>query len=270
MDIRKIIHIDMDAFFASVEQRNNPKLRNKPIAVGHASARGVVAAASYEARKYGVKSAMPSVTAMRLCPQLQFVEPHFEVYKEVSSQLNTIYHDFTELVEPLSLDEAFLDVTSNNIDNPSATLIAKEIKQRILSETKLTASAGISYNKFLAKIASDYNKPDGLFVITPKEAQAFIKELEIERIYGVGKVTAERMHRIGIHKGGDLLRFTELQLNEYFGKSGSMFFQFARGIDQRSVEPNRIRKSVGTENTFSSDLREINEIKKEIDRKSVV
>ena len=264
MQVRKIIHIDMDAFFASVEQRDNPRLRHRPIAVGHAGGRGVVAAASYEARKYGVRSAMPSTTAARLCPKLQFVPTRFEVYKEVSGQINAIFHDYTSLVEPLSLDEAFLDVTDNLQNNPSATLIAKEIKERIFQETHLTASAGISYNKFLAKIASDYNKPNGMFVITPEQAVEFIKTLDIECIYGVGKVTAERMHRIGIYKGADLLKYSELQLNEYFGKSGSMFYDFARGIDLRSVVPNRIRKSVGTENTFSHDLIDIRDIHEEL------
>ncbi len=264
MNSRKIIHIDMDAFFASVEQRDHPRLRNRPIAVGHSGGRGVVAAASYEARRYGVRSAMPSTTAARLCPKLQFVHPRFEVYKEVSGQINAIFHDYTSLVEPLSLDEAFLDVTENFQNNPSATLIAKEIKERIFQETHLTASAGISYNKFLAKIASDYNKPNGLYVITPNQASEFIKTLDIECIFGVGKVTAERMHRIGIYKGGDLLKYSELQLNEYFGKGGSAFYNFARGIDNRAVVPNRTRKSVGTENTFSHDLTDIREITEEL------
>ncbi|MDL2282248.1 DNA polymerase IV [Parabacteroides sp. OttesenSCG-928-G06] len=251
--IRKIIHIDMDAFYASIEQRDRPELRGKPVAVGHSEARGVVAAASYEARKYGVRSAMPSVTAKRKCADLIFVEPHFEVYKEVSQQIMEIFLEYTDLVEPLSLDEAFLDVTGHS-SLPSATLIAKEIKQKIKMTTGLTASAGVSYNKFLAKIASDYNKPDGLFVITPDQAEHFVEKLEIERFFGVGKVTAEKMHRLGIHTGADLKRHSEAELMRHFGKAGSFYYLNARAIDERLVTPDRTRKSVGAENTFETDL----------------
>ncbi len=251
--IRKIIHIDMDAFYASIEQRDNPELRGKPVAVGYAESRGVVAAASYEARKYGVRSAMPSVTARRKCPHLIFVESHFDIYREVSHQIMDIFMEYTELVEPLSLDEAFLDVTDHPTI-PSATLIAKEIKKKIKEVTGLTASAGVSFNKFLAKIASDYNKPDGLFVILPSDAEAFVEKLEIERFYGVGKVTADKMHRLGIHTGADLKKLSEDELKRHFGKVGSIYYNNARAIDERPVSPDRIRKSIGAENTFETDL----------------
>ncbi|MDH6344018.1 DNA polymerase-4 [Parabacteroides sp. PFB2-12] len=251
--IRKIIHIDMDAFYASIEQRDNPSLRGRPIAVGHAEARGVVAAASYEARVFGVRSAMPSVTAKRKCPDLIFVEPHFETYKEVSQQIMEVFLTYTDLVEPLSLDEAFLDVTDHPLI-PSATLIAKDIKQKIKETTGLTASAGVSFNKFLAKIASDYNKPDGLFVITPAEAENFVEKLNVERFFGVGRITADKMHRLGIHTGADLKRHSEAELIRHFGKAGSFYYLNARAIDERPVTPDRIRKSVGAENTFETDL----------------
>lgn len=244
----------MDAFYASIEQRDFPEYRGKPLAVGSPEARGVVAAASYEARKYGVRSAMASVTALRKCPHLIFVRPRFEVYEEVSHQIHEIFLDYTELVEPLSLDEAFLDVTVNHKNIRSATVIAREIKQRIKETTGLTASAGVSYNKFLAKIASDYNKPDGLFVITPQQAEAFVEKLEIERFFGVGKVTAEKMHSVGIFTGSDLKRRSENELIRHFGKAGTFFYQNARAIDHRPVEADRIRKSIGAENTFEEDL----------------
>lgn len=252
--MRKIIHIDMDAFYASIEQRDFPEYRGKPLAVGHAEARGVVAAASYEARKYGVRSAMPSTTALRKCPHLIFVSPRFDAYKEVSEQIMELFLEYTDLVEPLSLDEAFLDVTENRKNIPSATLIAKEIKERIREITGLTASAGVSHNKFLAKIASDYNKPDGLFVIHPKDAERFVESLEIERFFGVGKVTAQKMHQLGIHTGADVKKMSEAYLVRHFGKAGYTYYENARAIDSRAVNPNRIRKSVGAENTFETDL----------------
>ncbi|MDD3787809.1 MAG: DNA polymerase IV [Petrimonas sp.] len=255
--IRKIIHIDMDAFYASIEQRDNPEYREKPVAVGYGGKRGVVAAASYEARKYGVRSAMASVTALRKCPHLIFVLPRFDVYKSVSGQIMQIFYEYTDKVEPLSLDEAFLDVTSNKKGILSATQIAKEIKQKIYNHTHLNASAGVSYNKFLAKIASDYKKPNGLYVITPEKAEAFIEKLPIERFFGVGKVTAARMNELGIRTGMDLKRWAEIDLVQQFGKAGMMYFQFARGIDEREVESEHVRKSLGAEETFSEDLFEM-------------
>ncbi|MDR1898061.1 MAG: DNA polymerase IV [Prevotellaceae bacterium] len=251
--IRKIIHIDMDAFYASVEQRDNEAYRGKPVAVGYSEIRGVVAAASYEARKYGIHSAMPSVTARRKCPDLIFVSPRFDVYHAVSQQIRSIFLEYTDLVEPLSLDEAFLDVTSNHKNMPSASIIAKEIQQRIYEETGLRASAGVSYNKFLAKIASDYKKPNGFFVIIPQQAERFIETLKIERFFGVGKVTAKRMYESGIFTGLDLKNRSETELVKLFGKMGHTFYANARGIDLREVEPNRITKSVSAENTFLSD-----------------
>jgi DNA polymerase-4 len=259
-NIRKIIHIDMDAFFASVEQRDNPEYKGKPIAVGGSGARGVVAAASYEARKYGVHSAMPSKTAIKKCPFLIFVKPRFDVYKQVSDQIRSIFFEYTDLVEPLSLDEAFLDVTHHKKGKPSATLIAIEIKKRIFEETGLTASAGISINKFLAKIASDYKKPNGLFLIKPEEAEAFIEKLPIEKFFGVGKVTAQKMFNLKIFTGADLKKLTEYELIKHFGKQGDYFYHIARAIDNRMVEPNRERKSVGAENTFSTDLTDVQEM----------
>jgi len=252
--MRKIIHVDMDAFYASIEQRDNAAYRGKALAVGYSGPRGVVAAASYEARRYGVRSAMSSQVALRKCPHLIFVNSRFDVYRAVSRQVMNIFYEYTDLVEPLSLDEAFLDVTKNHKNIPSATKIAEEIRQRILEETNLTASAGVSYNKFLAKIASDINKPNGLFVIKPKEAERFIESLAIEQFFGVGKVTARRMHQLGIKTGWDLKQRTEQQLVSYFGKAGHVYYQNARGIDDRAVESYRERKSLGAETTFEMDL----------------
>jgi DNA polymerase-4 len=250
---RKIIHIDMDAFFASIEQRDNEEYRGKPLAVGHSEARGVVSAASYEARKYGVYSAMPSVTAKKKCPQLIFAAPRFDVYHDVSQQIRTIFLEYTDLVEPLSLDEAFLDVTVNHKNIPSATIIAKEIQNRIYEETNLRASAGVSYNKFLAKIASDYKKPNGFFVVLPQNAVAFIETLKVEQFFGVGKITAQRMHDNGIFTGMDLKQRSEAELVYLFGKVGHTFYENARGIDFREVVPNRIIKSISSETTFLTD-----------------
>ena len=255
--MRKVIHIDMDAFYASVEQRDNPELSGKPVAVGYSEARGVVAAASYEARKFGVRSAMPSLTAKNKCPSLIFVSPRFDVYHEVSNQIREIFYEYTDLVEPLSLDEAFLDVTRNYKNNPSATLIAKEIKRKIVEATGLTASAGVSINKFLAKIASDYKKPDGLFVVLPEEAEAFVEGLKIEQFFGVGKVTARKMHENGIYTGADLKKRSGQELSRLFGKAGSAFFLNARGIDDREVQPERVIKSISNETTFLKDKNEL-------------
>jgi DNA polymerase-4 len=253
LHMRKIIHIDMDAFYASVEQRDNPDLRGKPVAVGYGEARGVVSTASYEARKYGVRSAMPSLTAKNKCPGLIFVPPRFDVYHEVSEQVREIFLEYTDLVEPLSLDEAFLDVTVNRPQNPSATLIAKEIRRKIFERTGLTASAGVSVNKFLAKIASDYKKPDGFFVILPEDVEKFVESLKIEQFFGVGKVTAQKMKENGIHTGFDLKQRSEAELVRLFGKAGRDFYLYARGIDERPVEPNRIVKSISNETTFLHD-----------------
>lgn len=252
--VRKIIHIDMDAFYASVEQRDDPLLRGKPVAVGGPSKRGVVAAASYEARAFGVRSAMPSVTAARKCPDLIFVKPRFDVYKQVSRQIRDIFAEFTPLIEPLSLDEAYLDVTENLKGNPSATRIAQEIRARILEETGLTASAGISYCKFLAKIASDYRKPNGQFVITPDMGEAFVGELKVGKFHGVGPATAEKMNRLGIFTGADLRALPLDVLQRHFGKSGAWYYAISRGEDHRSVKPDRQRKSIGSETTFFDDL----------------
>ncbi|MDI9522931.1 MAG: DNA polymerase IV [Bacteroidota bacterium] len=254
---RKIIHIDMDAFYASIEQRDHPEYRGKPLAVGYGEKRGVVAAASYEARKYGVRSAMPSVTALRKCPDLIFAMPRFDVYRAVSKQVMQLFQEYTRLVEPLSLDEAFLDVTVNYPGIRSATLIAREIKQKIYNRTGLTASAGVSYNKFLAKIASDFRKPDGLFVIEPEQAEVFIEKLPVTKFFGVGKVTAARMEKLGIRTGWDLKQWSELDLVREFGKVGRMYYQFAHGVDDREVEPERVRKSLGAEETFLDDLDEL-------------
>lgn len=262
--MRKIIHIDMDAFYASIEQRDNPEYRGKPLAVGYSGERGVVAAASYEARKYGVRSAMASKTAIMRCPHLIFAASRFDVYRAVSKQIMEIFLDYTDLVEPLSLDEAYLDVTVNHKNMPSATIIAREIRQRIKETTGLTASAGVSVNKFLAKIASDYKKPDGLFVITEKEAEQFVERLNIEQFWGVGKVTASKMHRLGIHTGADLKKETEEYLVRHFGKSGHIYYSNARAIDFREVKPERIRKSIGAENTFLTDLSELEGMKAEL------
>ncbi|MGX7686630.1 DNA polymerase IV [Flectobacillus sp. BAB-3569] len=254
METRKIIHIDMDAFFASVEQRDNPSLKGKPVAVGGSSERGVVAAASYEARKYGVRSAMSSKIAAQKCPHLIFVKPRFESYRAVSHQIREIFAEYTPLIEPLSLDEAYLDVTNNLKGIESATQIAIEIKEKIKMRTQLTASAGVSYNKFLAKIASDFNKPDGLYIIKPKQGPLFVETLEIDRFHGIGKVTAQKMHKMGIFTGKDLREYDEAFLVKHFGKIGRYYYQIARGIDTRIVNPERIRKSVGSENTFMQDL----------------
>lgn len=250
----------MDAFYASVEQRDNPNLKGKPVAVGGSSDRGVVAAASYEARKFGVRSAMPSKIAARKCPNLIFVKARFDAYKQVSDQIRSIFYTYTDLVEPLSLDEAYLDVTSNKKGLPSATLIAKEIKQRIKETTHLTASAGISINKFLAKTASDVNKPDGIFLIPPEQAVAYVERLPIERFFGIGKVTAEKMHKMGIHHGSDLKQWSEIELVSRFGKSGRYYYRIARAEDDRPVNPDRIRKSLGAENTFSKNIMTLEEV----------
>ncbi len=254
MPERKIIHVDMDAFFASVEQRDCPELRGKPVAVAHDEPRGVVSTASYEARRYGVHSAMPVVSAKRMCRQLVLVPPHFDKYKAVSAQVHAIFHDYTDLIEPISIDEAFLDVTENKRNMPLAVDIAKEIRQRIREELHLTASAGVSYNKFLAKIASDYRKPDGLTVIHPDRAQEFIRSLRIEQFWGVGAKTAEKMHFMGIFTGRDLLECSQKHLQEVFGKAGTTYYNFARGIDLRPVESEYVRKSVGCEQTFAEDI----------------
>ncbi len=251
---RKIIHIDMDAFYASVEQRDDPELRGKPVAVGGSRERGVVAAASYEARKFGVKSAMPSVTAKRRCPELIFVKPRFEVYREVSQLVRKIFDAYTPLVEPLSLDEAYLDVTENLRATSSATEIAEQIRARIRSETELTASAGVSYNKFLAKMASNERKPDGLFVITPRMGPSFVENLSVGKFHGIGPVTRDKMERLGIHNGGDLKAQSLYFLQQQFGKAGPYYYDLARGIDERPVCANRIRKSIGAETTFHVDL----------------
>jgi DNA polymerase-4 len=261
---RKIIHVDMDAFYASVEQRDNPELRGKPVAVGGSRERGVVAAASYEARKFGVRSAMPSVTARRKCPELIFVKPRFEVYKEVSLQIRAIFAEYTPVVEPLSLDEAYLDVTENLQGIASATEIAERIKAKIRAETQLTASAGVSYNKFLAKLASDHRKPDGLFVITPAMGPSFVETLPVERFHGVGPATAAKMNRLGIFTALDLRAKDEAFLQAHFGKAGPHFYGICRGIDPRPVRADRVRKSVGAENTFPRDLTSLDDMRAEL------
>jgi DNA polymerase-4 len=251
---RKIIHIDMDAFYASVEQRDNPELRGQPVAVGGSQERGVVAAASYEARKFGVHSAMPSVIAKRKCPDLVFVKPRFDAYKAVSLQIRNIFAEYTPIIEPLSLDEAYLDVSQNRKGMVSATWIAEEVRARIRAETQLTASAGVSYNKFLAKLASDHRKPDGLFVITPEMGPVFVETLPVRRFHGVGPATARKMEQLGIRTGLDLKTQSLAFLQQHFGKAGSYYYWAARGIDERPVRANRVRKSVGAENTFPIDL----------------
>ncbi len=251
---RKIIHIDMDAFYASVEQRDDPELRGKPVAVGGSLARGVVAAASYEARKFGVHSAMPSLIAKRKCPDLIFVKPRFDAYKAISLQIREVFAEYTPVIEPLSLDEAYLDVTENLKGITSATRIAEEIRGRIRAETELTASAGVSYNKFLAKLASDHRKPDGLFVITPQMGPEFVETLPVRKFHGVGPATVKKMERLGIATGLDLRAQTMAFLQQHFGKAGSYYYWAARGIDERPVRADRIRKSVGAENTFPADL----------------
>lgn len=254
MNTRKIIHIDMDAFYASVEQRDHPEYRGKPVAVGRPEERGVVATASYEARKYGIHSAMSSMKAIKLCPDLIFIRGRMEYYKEISEKIRAIFHEYTDRIEPLSLDEAFLDVTENKKDIPLAVDIARAIKLEIKEKIGLIASAGVSYNKFLAKIASDYRKPDGLYVIHPHKAPAFIAKLPIEAFWGIGKVTAHKMHTLGIHNGLQLRHCSLEFLTRNFGKAGQLYRDFAHGIDPRTVESERIRKSVGCEYTFEKDL----------------
>lgn len=251
---RKIIHIDMDAFFASVEQMDNPELRGKPIAVGGSENRGVVAAASYEARKFGVRSAISGTLAKRNCPELIFVRPRFERYKEISNQIHKIFREYTDLVEPLSLDEAYLDVTQNKKGNPSASLLAQEIRNRIFNEVGLTASAGISINKFVAKIASDYHKPNGQKTVTPDEVIPFLENLPIRKFYGVGKVTTEKMYQLGIFTGLELKNKSLEFLEKHFGKSGSYYYNVVRGIHRSEVKPSRIAKSVAAEHTFDVNL----------------
>src|SRR5277367_3703669 len=252
--VRKIIHVDMDAFYASVEQRDNPELRGKPVAVGHGARRGVVAAASYEARQFGVHSALASITALRKCPELNFVPPRFDVYRAVSAQVHTVFAEFTELIEPLSLDEAYLDVTADSAGLATAWLTAKAIRARILEETGLTASAGVSYNKFLAKLASSQRKPNGQFAITPEEGPAFVEALPVAKFHGVGPATAARMHAAGIRTGANLREWSLQDLQQRFGKAGGWYFAIARGEDDRAVNPNRERKSSGSETTFDEDL----------------
>ena len=251
---RKIIHVDMDAFYASVEQMDNPLLRGKPIAVGGSENRGVVAAASYEARKFGVRSAISGVMARKNCPELIFVKPRFDRYKEISSKIQKIFFEYTDLVEPLSLDEAYLDVTNNKKGNPSATLLAQEIRQRIFNEVGLTASAGISVNKFVAKIASDYNKPNGQKTVNPDEVISFLEELPIRKFHGVGKVTTEKMYQLGIFTGVELKSKTLEFLEKHFGKSGNFYYNVVRGIHNSEVKSNRITKSVAAEHTFDVNL----------------
>lgn len=257
---RKIIHIDMDAFYASVEQHDAPELKGKPVAVGGSSARGVVAAASYEAREFGVKSAMSSVVAAKQCPQLIFVKPRFERYREISHQIREIFYEYTDLVEPLSLDEAYLDVTNNKKHISSASRIAREIRDRILEETGLTASAGVSVNKFVAKIASDYNKPNGQKTVTQEEVLDFLAPLKIQKFYGIGKVTAQRMRDLGIFNGKDLRALSLEFLEQNFKNMGSHYYQIARGIHHSPVNPNRQPKSIGAENTFETSLRSLDEM----------
>ena len=252
--IRKIIHVDMDAFYASVEELDNPDLKGKPLAVGGNEIRGVVSAANYEARKYGVRSAMSGYLAKKNCPHLTFVKPRFIRYKEISKQIRNIFFDYTDLVEPLSLDEAYLDVTVNKKGNPSATLIAQEIRQRIFDEVGLKASAGISINKFIAKVASDFNKPNGQKTVNPEEVLQFLEDLEIRKFYGVGKVTADKMYKLGIFTGKELKEKPLEFLEANFGKSGSYYFDVVRGIHHSAVKPHRIPKSVGAERTFNENL----------------
>lgn len=252
--VRKVIHVDMDAFYASVEQRDRPELRGRPVAVGYPAKRGVVAAASYEARAFGVRSALPAVTAMRRCPELLFVSPRFDVYRDVSRQIHAIFADYTDLIEPLALDEAYLDVTQNRQAIATAWITARTIRARIAEETGLNASAGISYNKFLAKIASGQRKPNGQFAITPDMGEAFVATLPVARFHGVGPVMAKKMHDLGIQTGADLKALSLLELRRQFGKSADWYYGIARGDDHRAVNPNRERKSSGSETTFADDL----------------
>jgi DNA polymerase-4 len=263
-----ILHIDMDAYFASIEQRDNPELKGKPVAVGGVKQRGVVAAASYEARKFGIRSAMPSHKARQLCKSLIFISPRFEVYKSDSLKIKNIFHEYSELVEPLSLDESYIDISHLTVSFTQAADIALEIKQKIKDETKLTASAGISYNKFLAKTASDYDKPDGLYIIRPEQAENFLKELPIRKFFGIGAATAKKMNAIGVQTGADLLQKTEQELVQYFGKAGRHFYSIVRGIDNRPVNPHRVRKSVGVERTFDMDVNHINMLYRVVEKLS--
>lgn len=269
---RKIIHIDMDAFYASVEQRDNPEYRNKPIAVGGmpTGRGGVVATASYEARRFGVRSAMPSRQAKERCPDIIFVRPRFEAYKAVSLHVREIFSRYTELIEPLSLDEAYLDVTEDKLGIGSALDIARQIKEAIHNELQLTASAGVSINKFVAKIASDMNKPDGLTFIGPSKVESFMEALPVEKFFGVGKVTATKMKRLGLFTGNDIKRLSLDQLKRNFGKSGAFFYNIVRGIDNRQVTPHRETKSIGAEDTFDVDLRSAVEVLEELDRISII
>ena len=254
-ELRKIIHVDMDAFYASVEQRDDPSLRGLPVIVGGTpNGRGVVAACSYEARVFGVHSAMPSAEAGRRCPDAIFVKPRFQAYKQVSQQIHAVFREFTDVIEPLSLDEAYLDVTNNTLFAGSAYRLAREIKSLILERTGLVASAGVSYNKFLAKIASDYKKPDGLFCILPEQGESFVASLEVGRFHGVGKVTEARMHDLGIQTGADLRQWSEEELAREFGKSSTYFYRVSRGVDHRPVRVSRTRKSIGSERTFADNL----------------
>ena len=262
--VRKIIHVDMDAFYASVEQLDHPEWRGKPLVVGGNEARGVVAAASYEARKFGIHSAMSSALAAKKCPQLIFAKPRFDRYKEISLQIREIFYEYTDLVEPLSLDEAFLDVTENKMGLKSAILIARQIREKIKSKTGLNASAGISYNKFLAKTASDLNKPNGQAVILPEEAEAFLEKLPIGKFFGIGKVTAEKMQKLGIHSGKDLKEYSLQFLTKKFGKSGLHYFNIVRGIHLSEVQPHRVRKSLSAENTFEKDLISLKEMENQL------
>lgn len=262
--MRKIIHIDMDAFYASVEQRDRPELRGRPVAVGGSERRGVVAAASYEARPFGVRSAMPSARAKRLCPDLVFVKARFDVYKEVSRTIREIFRRYTDVIEPLSLDEAYLDLTHAEIATPSAVAAARRLKAEIEAQTGLTASAGVSYNKFLAKTASNVNKPNGLFEITPEDAEGFLARLQIEEFHGIGRATAKRMKELGIYTGADLRTRSLNELEQRFGKSGRFFYRIVRGQDHRPVNPNRVRKSVGAERTFSRDLKSLHEMEERL------
>lgn len=254
LPIRKIIHIDMDAFYASVEQLDNPELQGKPVAVGGSEIRGVVSAASYEARKFGVRSAMSGMAARRNCPDLIFVKPNFPRYKEVSAAIRKIFLEYTDLVEPLSLDEAYLDVSENKKGNPSATMIAKEIRQKIKEKTGLNASAGISINKFIAKVASDINKPNGQKTVPPEEVIQFLEDLDIKKFFGVGKVTKEKMYRLGIFTGKDLKEKAEAYLNEHFGKGGAGYYNVVRGIHLSAVKPSRTQKSLAAERTFDKNI----------------
>ncbi len=269
---RKIIHVDMDAFYASVEQRDNPEYRGKPLVVGGSpqGRGGVVAAASYEARKYGIHSAMPSKKALELCPDVLFVYPRFAAYKEVSNKIREIFHRHTDIIEPLSLDEAYLDVTVDKQNIGSAIEIAKQIRQAIKDELLLTASAGVSVNKFVAKIASDMNKPDGLTFIGPSHIEEFMERLPVEKFYGVGKVTADKMKGMGLHTGADLKKLTEDELVGYFGKVGHFYYNIVRGIDDREVQPDRESKSVGAEDTFAYDLTDVAEMHAELDKLAVL